>query len=159
MYYQCWKQLCCLQFLFNCLHAFSKLCLFFFKTLHTNLRIAHTKWKMPHISCKMKHWIQNITNTSQKKTFVLGCQHLCHNIIFLDISYTHSYSKPKALLSWALCTFLYKIESNWQRYVEKFTVNTKARLKSNFFFFYCKHLWLWRQYYTLRKKRKYINHV
>ncbi len=28
-----------------------------------------------------------------------------------------------------LCTFLYKIERNWQRDVEKFTVNTKA----NFF--------------------------
>ncbi len=24
---------------------------------------------MPHISCKMKHCIQNITNTSQKQTF------------------------------------------------------------------------------------------
>ncbi len=41
----------------------------FFKTLHTNPRIAHTKCKMPHISCKMNHCIQNITNTSQKQTF------------------------------------------------------------------------------------------
>ncbi len=32
-----------------------------------------------------------------------------------------------------LCTFLYKTESNWQRNAEKFTVNTKARLKPNFF--------------------------
>jgi len=36
----------------------------FFKTLHTNPRIAH---KM-QISCETKHCIQNITNTSQKET-------------------------------------------------------------------------------------------
>ncbi len=54
---------------FNCLLTFSKLCLFFFQTLHTNPRISHTKCKMPHISCKMKHCFQNITNTSQKQTF------------------------------------------------------------------------------------------
>ncbi len=42
---------------------------FFFFTLHTNPRIAHTKCKMPHISWKMKHCVQNITNTSQKQTF------------------------------------------------------------------------------------------
>ncbi len=38
----------------------------FFKSLHTNPRIAH---KMPRISCKMKHCIQNILNTSQKQIF------------------------------------------------------------------------------------------
>jgi len=92
----------------------------------TNPRTAHTKCKMPHISCKMKHCIQNISNTSQKQTFVLRCKHLCHNIYFW-ISHIHSYSKPKALLSWA--PFLYMTESNWQRVVEKFTVNTKARQK------------------------------
>ncbi len=58
-----------LQFFFNCLtHIFKTLPLFF-KSLHTNPIIAHTKFKMPHISCKMKHCIQNITNTSQKQTF------------------------------------------------------------------------------------------
>jgi len=90
----------CLQFFFNCLHTFSKLHLFFSK-LYTQIQKLHTKCKMPHISCKMKHCIQNITNTSQKQTFVLHCKHLCYNILLLDISYTHNYSKPKALLSWA----------------------------------------------------------
>jgi len=142
------KPNCC--FFFQLLtHIFETLPLFFFFLLHTNPRIAHTKCKMPHISCKMKHCIQNITNTSQKQTFVLCCKHLCLNILFLDISYTHSFSKPNALLSWA---FLYKIESNWQRDVEKFTVHTIARLKPNYLFFYCKHLWLWIQYYTVWKK-------
>ena len=67
--------------------------------LHTNPTTAHTKCKMPRFSCKMKHCNQNITNTSQKHTFVSCCKHFCHYITFLDISYTHSYSKPKALLS------------------------------------------------------------
>ncbi len=87
---------------FNYLHTFSKLASVFFSKLCTNPRIAHTKCKMPHISCKMKHCFHNIT--SQKQTFALSCKHLCHNIIFLDISYSHSYSKPKALLSWAPMT-------------------------------------------------------
>ncbi len=41
-----------------------------FKTLHRNPRFAHTKCQMPRISCKMKHCIQHITNTSQTQTFV-----------------------------------------------------------------------------------------
>ncbi len=59
---------------FNCLHTFSKLCLFFFQ--NSNPRIAHTKCKMPHISCKMKHCIQNITNTVIKS--VLKSKHLSY---------------------------------------------------------------------------------
>ncbi len=46
-----------------------------------------------------------------------------------------------------LCTFLYKIERNWQRDVEKFTVNTKA----NFFTVSMCRLFI--QYHTARKKR------
>jgi len=45
--------------------------------------------------------------------------------IFLDLSYTHSYSKPKAI-------FLSSYESNWQRDVEKITLNTKAIIKPNY---------------------------
>ncbi len=51
----------------NCLHAFSKLCLFFSK-LYTQIQELHTKCKTPHISYKMKHCIQNIINTSQNQT-------------------------------------------------------------------------------------------
>ncbi len=114
-----------LQFCLTAYTHFQNFASFFF-TLHTNPRIAHTKCKMPHISCKMKCCIQNITNTFKKQTFVLQCKHLCHKNIFLDMSYTQLFK---------LCTFLYKIESNWQRDFDKFTVNTKARLKPNFFVF------------------------
>ncbi len=79
---------CCVFFSTAYTHFQNFASFFFFKTLHTNPRTAHTKCKMPHISCKMKHCIQNITNKSQKQTFILYCKHLCHNIIFLDISYT-----------------------------------------------------------------------
>ncbi len=86
----------------------------FFQNI-TQVQELHTKCKTPHISCKTKHCVQNITNTSQKQTFVLRCNHLCHNIIFLDKSYAHSYSKPKAVLSSAPVTFLFKTESYLQR--------------------------------------------
>ncbi len=42
--------------------------------------------------------------------------------------------KTKSSLSLAS---MYKIKSNWQRDVEKFTVNTKARLKPKFFLTVC----------------------
>ena len=92
---------------FNCLHNFFLLVLFFQNFTHKSKNCTH---KMPRFSCKMKHCFQNITNTSQKHTFVSCCKHFCHYITFLYISYTHSYSKPELL-----CTFLYKIESKWQR--------------------------------------------
>ncbi len=122
------------RFFFNCLHTFSKLCLFFPK-LYTQIQELHTKCKMSHITCKMKHCIQNITNTSQKQTFVLRCKHLCHNAIFLDILYHIDtvIQNLKLFFHELICTFLHKIESNWQRDVEKITVNMKARLKPNFF--------------------------
>ncbi len=41
----------------------------FFSKLDTLIKKLHTKYKIPCISCKTKHWIQNITNTSQKHTF------------------------------------------------------------------------------------------
>jgi len=89
--------------------------LLFFKTLHSNPKIIYTKCKIPHISCKMKHFdcIQNITNTSQKQTFVLRRIHLCHNIIFFGV---YTGIQNLKLFFHELCTFLYKIESNWQRY-------------------------------------------
>ncbi len=127
-------------------HIFKTLPLFS-QTLHTNPRIAHTKCKMSHITCKMKHCIQNITNTSQSKhlsyvanTFAVILYHIDTVIQNLKLFFHE-----------LICTFLHKIESNWQRDVEKITVNMKARLKPNSFF-YCKHLWLWLQYYTVRKK-------
>ncbi len=63
------------------------------------------------------------------------------------ILYTHSYSKPKAVLSWAYMCFSLQ---DWKQLAERFTVNMKAPLKANVF--YCKHLWLWIQYYTVWKK-------
>ncbi len=43
--------------------------LLLFAKLYTQIQELHIKGKMTHISCKMKHCIQNITNTSQKQTF------------------------------------------------------------------------------------------
>ncbi len=68
-------------------HIFKTLPLFFQNFTHKSKNCTH-KMENAHISCQMKHCIQNITNTSQKQTFVLCCKHLCHNIIFMDISYT-----------------------------------------------------------------------
>ncbi len=46
--------------------VFSAACTHFQNFTHKSKNHTH---KMPHISCKMKHCIQNITNTSQKQTF------------------------------------------------------------------------------------------
>jgi len=81
---------------------------------------------MSHISCKVKHCIQNII--SQKQTFVLLCKQLCHNIIFLDISYTQSYSKPKALLSFSMYVYICKrLKVIGKEMLTKLMVNTKAK--------------------------------
>ncbi len=98
------QHLLALTALFSCLHTF------FSSKLYTQIQELHTKCKIPHIFCKMTHCIQNITNASQKQTFVLHCKHFCHNIIFLDISYTHTVIQ-NLFFHELLCTFLYKTES------------------------------------------------
>ncbi len=78
---------------FNCLHTFSKLCLFFFKTLHSNPRIAHTNCltSLAKLSTASK-----ISQTHLKSKHV---SYVANTYILLDISYKHSYSKPKVLLA------------------------------------------------------------
>ncbi len=78
---------------FNCLHTFSKRCLFF---QNFTLKSKNCTHQMPHISSKIKHCIQNFTNTSQKQARVLRCKHLY--FVGYIIYSTHSYSKPKVLL-------------------------------------------------------------
>ncbi len=58
-----------LQFLSSCLHTFSKRYPSFFSKLYTQIQELHTQNAKCLITCKMKHCIQNITNTSQKQTF------------------------------------------------------------------------------------------
>ncbi len=96
--------------------------IYIYITQHTNSRIAHTKCKVPQISC-----IQNITNTSQKQTFVLRWKHLCHNIIFWIYHIHTVFQNLKLFFHKLLCTFPYKIESNRQRDVEKITLNMNAK--------------------------------
>jgi len=84
---------------------------------------------MSHISCKVKHCIQNII--SQKQTFVLLCKQLCHNIIFLDISYTQSYSKPNALLSFSM----YISVKDRQRDVDKIDGKHESKIATKLFIF------------------------
>ncbi len=104
---------------FQLLTHFQNFASFFFKTLHTNPRIAHTKCKIPHMSYKVKHCIQNITNTSQKQAFVLRCKHLCHNIIFFGYIIHTVIQNLKQFFHELLCIFLYKFECYWHRDVEK----------------------------------------
>jgi len=64
----------------------------FFSKLYTQIQELHTQsTKCLTSLAKWSTAFKISQTTSQKQTFVIRCKHLCHNILFLDISYTHSY--------------------------------------------------------------------
>ena len=113
----------------------------FFNCLHTFFLFIISFQNCTHKSKNCTHKMQNALHILQ--TFVLCCIHLYHNITFLDISYTHSYSTLKTLLSWAplyISVLAQMLKYSWL---------TRKQDQKHFF---SRHLWLWIHYYTVRKK-------
>ncbi len=57
-----------LQFFFSAAYTHFQNFASFFSQIFTH-KSKNCTQKMPQVSCKMKHYVQNITNTSQKQTF------------------------------------------------------------------------------------------
>ncbi len=144
----------CLQF-FSTAYTFSKLCLFFSK-LYIQIQELHTQ-NAKRLTCLTKlSTALKISQTRLKSKHLSYIANTFAIISYFWIYHTHSYSKPKAILSWAPMYISVQVWMLLAQRCWKNHSNHESKIETKLVFFTVS---ICGCVLHSTKEKKYINHV
>ncbi len=114
----------------------------FFSKLHIQIQELHTQ-NAKFLTCLTKlSTVLKISQTRLKNKHSSYVANTFAIISYFWIYHTHSYSKPKAIISWAPMYISVQVWMLLAQRCWKNHSNHESKIETKLVLFYCKHLWL-----------------